>query len=262
MTHAGSQPLKAYIAHDGDEQWSVIYETNGAVARRQAASEFDQDFAEVESCRRAPSLDEYGSTDRIPVAAMLDLGWRFECNGCGRRIDTDGSDDCVYEEPSAWDRCDARGFYLDEEEAIPDHASPFTAATREELDPVGFYSTSVYCTPACRDQDERRTALVKMLQSYAEADLRRRTAAAYPFATLTGSSSYVDRTTLRLIGCQADFALPGSIKYGGGHVSFSIYSISGYGLHLGTFVCNGDLELFERLCREHGCTTNDFKTRP
>lgn len=92
MDKSEAKPLKAYIAHDGDEGWSVQYATNGAAARRDAAGEFGCDFRDVESCKRAPSLDEY-APGPAPAHALIDIGWWFECGCCGRRVSNDLLDD-------------------------------------------------------------------------------------------------------------------------------------------------------------------------
>ena len=81
-------PLKAYIAHDGDEGWSVEFATNGATARRNAAGEFGCDFRDVESCKRAPSLDQY-APGPVPPQALIDIGWKYECGCCGREVSSD-----------------------------------------------------------------------------------------------------------------------------------------------------------------------------
>lgn len=80
--------IKAYIAHDGDEGWSVQYATNGATARRDAAGEFGCDFRDVESCKRAPSLDQY-APGPVPPQALIDIGWKYECGCCGREVSSD-----------------------------------------------------------------------------------------------------------------------------------------------------------------------------
>lgn len=96
MNKSEAKPLKAYIAHDGDEGWSVQYATNGAAARRDAAGEFGCDFRDVESCKRAPSLDEY-APGPAPAHALIDIGWWFECGCCGRRVSNDLLEDVADE---------------------------------------------------------------------------------------------------------------------------------------------------------------------
>jgi hypothetical protein len=88
MDKSEAKPLKAFIAHDGDEGWSVQYATNGAAARREAAGEFGCDFRDVESCKRAPSLDQY-APGPAPAHALIDIGWSYECGCCGRSVSND-----------------------------------------------------------------------------------------------------------------------------------------------------------------------------
>lgn len=82
------KPIKAFAVHDGDEQWDIIFARSGAEARRRAANQWDCTFEEVESCRRAKSLDQFAEC-AIPVSAILTMGWWVECLGCGTRISED-----------------------------------------------------------------------------------------------------------------------------------------------------------------------------
>ena len=74
-----NKPLKAYEAHDGDEGWAIVFARYGAEARRFAASEMDTEWEGVDWCRRRPHLDTY-APGPVPVEAMIEMGWRFECH--------------------------------------------------------------------------------------------------------------------------------------------------------------------------------------
>lgn len=78
--------LKAYSVQ-GEENGEIVFAKHAVVARRQGANILDEDFGSV-SCTRAPWADEY-APGPVPSLVMIDNGWRFECQGCGRTIDSD-----------------------------------------------------------------------------------------------------------------------------------------------------------------------------
>ena len=168
--------MKAYIAHDGDEQWTVTYATNGAAARRQAAGEFGCDFAEVESCRRAPSLDQYADTD-IPIREMLDLGWWFECDGCGGRMLSDDED-------------------YDASEAI------------------GTYNGRCFCSPACRDEKLESDLLEHDARLLAIGELKLHLQARYSETVITSVHAYANGDG-HVQQAFVEFVFPGSVHGGG-----------------------------------------------
>lgn len=84
--------LKAYEVHDGDEQTVYAFATNSATARREGANEMDTDFESVSYCRRAAWADEY-APGPVPVIALIDRGWWFECFHCSRRVHADMHED-------------------------------------------------------------------------------------------------------------------------------------------------------------------------
>lgn len=85
--------LKAYIVNNGDPNESAIEfaETPGK-ARAQASREWGCEFTEV-MAERAPEFDEYAEAGCVPIQAMLDSDWWFECDTCGRRVYKDDEDD-------------------------------------------------------------------------------------------------------------------------------------------------------------------------
>lgn len=81
--------LKAYeVRDDGEGYCCVVFATNSATARREGASELGTDWECIESCRRSPHLDQY-APGPVPPMTLIEHGWRFECNHCGRRVSND-----------------------------------------------------------------------------------------------------------------------------------------------------------------------------
>lgn len=71
-----------------EEACEIIYATSSAAARRLGANEIGIDFQDVESCRRAPYLDEYlGTNGPAPKLLIEQYGWRFECGNCFGSVD-------------------------------------------------------------------------------------------------------------------------------------------------------------------------------
>ena len=171
--------FKAYIVHDGDEGWAVVYATNGASARRHGANELDVDFSEIESCHREPSLDEFANA-QIPITSMLDLGWWFECAGCGRKL--------------RWD---------DDDEA-------------DLVDPVGTYHGLCWCTPTCRDEFLETRLWRESAQDLAVAKLTGWLRDRFPGIVPTRTHAYAnDRCLVEQTVVNFSFA---GASYGGGVV--------------------------------------------
>lgn len=87
------EELKAYeVRYDYDDRAVVVYATNGATARREGAGELGIEFEEVESCRRAPHLDQY-APGPVPPLTLIEHGWIFECHHCGRNVQLEMEDE-------------------------------------------------------------------------------------------------------------------------------------------------------------------------
>lgn len=87
--------LKAYEVCDNYEgHGCVVFATNSATARREGASELGTDWESIESCRRAPHLDQY-APGPVPPLTMIKHGWWFECSHCGRRVNSDMEDELL-----------------------------------------------------------------------------------------------------------------------------------------------------------------------
>ena len=83
--------LMAYSAYDGYENTVIVFAKNSAEARRFAANEFDCDFEEVESCRRARQYDRY-APGPVPPLVLIDNGWWFICSGCEVSVESDAAE--------------------------------------------------------------------------------------------------------------------------------------------------------------------------
>ncbi|AZG14969.1 hypothetical protein [Cupriavidus pauculus] len=85
------KPLKAYEVYDGGDNWTIVFATNSATARREGASECGCDWEDVDHCRRRPALDQY-APGPVPPLALIEQGWHYECGHCGCRVDEDMDD--------------------------------------------------------------------------------------------------------------------------------------------------------------------------
>lgn len=120
--------LKAYVVReDGEGNCAIVFETNGAAARRNGGNELNLSFEEVDSCRREPAFDQY-APGPVPLHATLAAGWWHECCGCGVRFDQDERN------------------YGDDEDR------------EDEFRPVQDAKHRNFCSPACmmREWAERR----------------------------------------------------------------------------------------------------------
>ncbi len=81
-----SEALKAYRVDDegGDGNSCVVFAKSNAPARRLGADELLTEWEGV-SCRRAPEFDQY-APGPVPIGALLDAGWWFECAVCCQRV--------------------------------------------------------------------------------------------------------------------------------------------------------------------------------
>ena len=95
MTSASSSkgedvPLKAFaVTEENENTGGIVFAKHAIAARRIGANEYaDGEFGYV-TCRRAKWADEYADKGDVPLSAMVEAGWNFECGSCGRRIDSD-----------------------------------------------------------------------------------------------------------------------------------------------------------------------------
>lgn len=118
MKAALVKPLKAYaVLETGEDTGGIIFASRDIEARKRGSCEYsDGDISSV-TCRRAPWADEYAETQRVPVLAAIEQGWRFECHGCAEMLSED------------W-------FY--------DEGKPLEGV-------IGFMDSRVFCCAECRD---------------------------------------------------------------------------------------------------------------
>jgi len=123
-----SKPLKAYCVQDDEQCAVIVFATSGAAARRDGGNELGCEWEGVESCRRAPWADQYGSRCGVPAKAWIDNGYWCSCaGGCDRHV--------------------SGGI----EETEDDDGNTV------ELVPV-FVGDSAYCSQVCKDADEADAA--------------------------------------------------------------------------------------------------------
>lgn len=92
---AAVKPLKAYSVQGSDEG-TIVFAHHSIVARREGANELNLDFDQIESCRRAPELDQYAGQGFVSLRVLVEQhGWRTLCCYCEGRIYSD-------EEGAAW----------------------------------------------------------------------------------------------------------------------------------------------------------------
>ena len=175
--------LKAYeVTEPMNGHGVIVFATNGATARRKGSAELDTAFEEVKSCRRAPQFDQY-APGPVPALVLIDNGWWFECQECGRRVTSELS------------------------EEVEDQG--LNPADFQPIDHDGY----VFCSSAC--QDKHKTDKLKKAQ--ARAELERIFLDKFPGATV--ASVHVPGTELELsepssrYRCSVDFTFPGS-KHG------------------------------------------------
>lgn len=123
--------LRAYTVNS-DEHSCIVFAKSHVEARRVGAQELDGDFEGMESCKLTPEFDKY-APGPVPIQAMIESGWWYECSGCSRRVDSDNEN-------------------FDEEEEEEGSVPP-------ELVYVG--NTRVYCSQACLDRETARWAKEK-----------------------------------------------------------------------------------------------------
>lgn len=143
---------KAYVV--GGEEYSIVQFARGDdEARRIGSEKMGLEFGDVDSCRRAPELDQYAPGPVSPLT-LYRLGWWFECMGCERRIEEGGE----YDE---W----------------------------EEIDPVES-GGGLYCSPWCRNKDLAETEERKRRAGIAAAHLETRVLKRFPEAKIDSKYAF------------------------------------------------------------------------
>ncbi|MDF3837096.1 hypothetical protein P3W85_29695 [Cupriavidus basilensis] len=190
MTESAQKPLKAYEVYDGGDNWTIVFATNSASARREGAGEIGCEWGDVDHCRRKPELDQY-APGPVPPLALIAAGWRYECGHCGCRVDEDMED--VEPDP-----------HFD--------ASDVGAVAVGQM---------VYCSHSCtamaraekRSRKAAESALIELVETK------------FPRSTVTHVNVYGHRLTTDKGRCVACFTFPGgqhqaTYKFGEGNVAW------------------------------------------
>ena len=221
---------KAYAIHEEYENTGgIVFAHHAVVARRIGAGEYaDGEFDQV-SCRRASWADCYADTGKVPVAAMVDNGWYFDCFGCGRRIDLDLYDEPGYE---SW--------------------SPH--------DIIGYQHTAAFCRQGCKDDHEAHEAERKRRQQRVIERFGRIVLRKFPDAILTDGEgyrakarAYANHTKGRWIieQVRVPFTYPG-MQYGPGSLDYDRYPHNRTVKAKPHFTCaGGDVAAFEAWAAAH-----------
>jgi hypothetical protein len=84
--------LKAYSCmetYSGEWSGAIIFAKSNIEARKAAANEFNEGELGGMQVIRAPWADIYAARHLVPISAMVDHGWHFECVWSGCTIDSD-----------------------------------------------------------------------------------------------------------------------------------------------------------------------------
>ena len=91
--------MKAFTIQ-AEEFGEVVFAEHRITASAQFCKEYGEDLGSI-SAKRAKQFDQY-APGPVPVSALLENGWHFECEGCGSmfnkdeyiygRTDEDGND--------------------------------------------------------------------------------------------------------------------------------------------------------------------------
>lgn len=172
------KPLKAYEVYDGGDNWTIVFATNSATARREGANECNCDWVDVDHCRRRPALDQF-APGPVPPLALIEQGWHYECFHCGCRVDED----------------------MDDVEADP-HFDTWSVPAPVER------GQFVYCSQSCAAIDAAR----RRGRKAAQAALIELVETKFPGALATHAHVYGDRLEPKEGHCSATFTFPGG-KY-------------------------------------------------
>ena len=80
------KPKVAYIVSNGESRAEIVYETNGAAARRIGGREMHLEFEEVESCYRARDLDQFAPHGPTAKYMIEERNWQFCCCKCSDEV--------------------------------------------------------------------------------------------------------------------------------------------------------------------------------
>lgn len=141
------------------EDVRLIFATSDVAAKRRWANDHDWEGIAGISAARKPFWDKYAATG-VPALERLEVGWYYECTGCGTRVSQDyiGTRERSHDE---WeDGC------LDREYG-PDISRP-------EMAPVEPTQGRVWCHQSCYDADLARAARLRRYEERIHAWMVRR----------------------------------------------------------------------------------------
>jgi hypothetical protein len=79
--------LRAYSVQ-ADEKGCVVFAETRGQAKSAGVRELECEWTEIQTCKLAPQFNEY-CPGPVPVKALLEDGWYWECAGCGRLVTDD-----------------------------------------------------------------------------------------------------------------------------------------------------------------------------
>lgn len=139
----------AYVASDC-ENGVVVFGQNEMHARARAANLLGIEKEDIEDIQREPAFNGYAAQGHVPVLALLEQGWWYECGGCSTRVSVDEMLDGYAE----WEN----------DLAVP--AEP----------PINIiiHEGEVFCCPDCLTKQQANKAAwqTKKAQAYAQAAAR------------------------------------------------------------------------------------------
>ena len=79
--------MKAWTVERPDEEFSVVVfaETRGKARASGASQDGMYDYIDY-GVKRSPEFDKYAEQSYVPISALLENGWWYECLGCRARI--------------------------------------------------------------------------------------------------------------------------------------------------------------------------------
>jgi len=199
--------MKAYTVTESDEYTGgIIFARFNAEARRIGASVYgDGDFRSVE-CRRSSQFDQY-YPGPVPKKALIENGWWFECNHCGRRIESD---------------------YDDED------YDPITDSVED--------GDFIYCHETCKQQEEQDRIERKKAENSAIDIVTDRLLTRFPGAVIERTHAYV----VKIMDGFAPRQIRIYFRFPGCKIGSATFNVDGGMIEPEVRVCSGDLDAFNR----------------
>ena len=85
-----TQAKLAYVVTDMDKhEGGLVFANSNEQALAIGAARYGYGEIEYFEARREPRADHLADTTQVPASFLVELGWRFECSGCGEQITED-----------------------------------------------------------------------------------------------------------------------------------------------------------------------------